>query len=663
MCGIVGFFNSTFISDSYPELLCEMLSMIANRGPDEMGYYFDDKVGLGTARLTIVDLVSGQQPMSDFLERYWITYNGEVYNYKELRIELEKLGYKFKTSSDTEVILTAYIEWGVNSFQKLNGGYAFAIYDKKESKLLLVRDRHGERPLYYTVIGNEIIFASEIKSLLCYKKINIEFDTDQLRSIYTIWTSLPDQTAYKNIFQVPLGSYIEIGKNGKTEIKSYYLLDFQTAPFVGTENEAVEMTKEILSESVRIRLRSDVEVGTYLSGGIDSSITTALAVKHSKHPVRTFSIAFEDPVFDESKYQKEVSQSLGTIHHSLCITNDDIKDAFFDALWHGEVPVFRTAFVPMFLLSKLVHKKGIKTVLTGEGSDEFFLGYDLFKEVLLRAAWNNLTNEEKKNRLQGLNPHEEIFQENASKLMALYDRSTKETIPGLFSHEVRFNSSNFNSRLLSLPGDGLSCLKKYIDDYKNEFRHLSVLQKCQYLEARTMLAGYLLSTQGDRMSFAHSVETRLPFLDPKVVQWACSLPTDLKLKNDIHEKYILKQSFKNDIPKSIITKAKYPYRSPDVAVFLHSPNPPEYLSLILSEEELKKVNFINFGFAVKLIEKLKNTPQAQISHRENQAFIFLLSTVLLYHNFVINPVHSSSGKLVKKLLCRKIDGRYVKTEV
>ncbi len=659
MCGIVGFYNINESPETYPELICEMLSMITHRGPDEMGYYFDDRVAFGTARLSIIDLISGQQPISDVSERYWIVYSGEVYNYKELRSELEELSYVFRTNSDTEVVLNAFIAWREKSFIQLNGGFAFAIYDKKECKLYLVRDKFGERPLYYTNLNGQWYFASEIKSFIPHKNIEIDFDLDQLRSAFTIWTSLPDQTVYKNIHQVPIGSYVLVDEKGSAKIEPYYLLDFKTSTFSGSEDEAIERTREVLSDSVKIRLRSDVEVGTYLSGGIDSSITTYLATKLSNHTVRTFSIAFEDPLFDESKYQKEVSEYLGTKHSSLCVTNDHIRESFLSALWHAEVPVFRTAFVPMYLLSKMVQKEGIKVVLTGEGSDEFFLGYDLFKETLLRISWNSLSSEEKKSRLQILNPYEEFFQENAPKLMALYDRSVDEKIPGLFSHETRFNSSSFNTRILSSLGDGLNCLKKYLDLHKDEFNHLTKLQKSQYLESRTMLAGYLLSTQGDRMSFSHGVESRLPFLDPNVVNFACSLPIDLKLRNDVEEKYILKQAFKGCIPKSVIEKSKHAYRSPDAAAFLHTDKPIDYLSCVLSENELKKIDFINSDFVLKLIEKLKNTPKNQISHRENQTFIFLLSTVLLYKNFIKSSMYKPSKPVVEKLLKRKIDGRKI----
>ena len=658
MCGIVGFFNSAFDTNSYPETLCKMLSMIKHRGPDEAGYYFDEKVGLGSVRLSVIDINFGQQPMIDRTERYHIVYNGEVYNYIELRKELESLGFNFKTTSDTEVVLYSFIQWGTNSFSKLNGGFSFAIYDKLSSELFLVRDRFGERPLYYSNVGSSWIFASEIKSFLPYNSFQLEFDIDRLKSTFNIWTPLPDSSVYKNVFQVPIGGYVVLKTNSTPQINYYYSIDFNEQKYTGSENDAIENTKNILSDSVKIRLRSDVEVGTYLSGGIDSSIITSLVTRHSSKPIKTFSISFEDTALDESKYQKEVSDFLGTNHESIHITYDDITRSFRSALWHSEIPVFRTAFVPMYLLSKMVHKSGIKVVLTGEGADEFFLGYDFFKETLLRQNWNILNDEKKKSIVQSLNPFEEFIHENALKLMAFYEKSTQEKHVGMFAHEQRFSSSSFNTRILKTVGDGLTYVKKYLELFKNNIESFSVIERAQWLEVQTLLSGYLLSTQGDRMSFSSGVESRLPFLDVNVVKWANSLPLELKLKDYREEKYILKKSFKGFLQDSILTKNKHPYRAPDASAFLHNDNPPDYLSLVLSKEELGKIDFINSDFAIKLIEKLKTTPKAQISNRENQAFIFLLSTVLINNDFIKQPSYIPGS--IDELLVKRIDGRKVK---
>ncbi|MEM7129852.1 MAG: asparagine synthase (glutamine-hydrolyzing) [Chloroflexota bacterium] len=668
MCGIVGFCHAARAAHTFPETICHMLSMIRHRGPDEMGYYFDEQVALGTARLSVIDLSTGQQPLSDASGRYWITYNGEVYNYLELRKTLEAHGHQFITNSDTEVVLNAYIAWGENAFEKLNGGFAFAIYDQQEGTLVLVRDRYGKRPLYYAHCNNEWIFASEIKCFLGHGGIKLAFDEAQLASILTLWTPLPHESGYQEIHQVPVGGYVRIEQSGAAQSKEYYTLNFRPATCCASEEDggaqqlamqdAIERTHAELAESVRLRLRSDVEVGTYLSGGLDSAITTLLAVQHSPHRVRTFSVSFDEASYDESDEQELVSRHLETAHTRLRVSNQDIANAFPHALWHAEVPIFRTAFVPMYLLSQSVQAAGIKVVLTGEGSDESFLGYDIFKETLLRLQWPHLTDAaEKQTRLARLYPYLAHFQRNSAQLVSVFDQFIQEQTSGLFSHEIRFSNSRFGLRLLNSPTDqGLGPLRRLLEDHDAEFSQLSPLERAQWLEFKTLLAGYLLSSQGDRMSFAHGVETRMPFLDPNVVHWAWSLPTGLKLNDDNDEKYILKQTFAEKLPQAILQRAKQPYRAPDAAAFLQE-QPPDYLEAILSEQELKKLGFVNLDFAQRLVQKVRRTSPERISQRENQAFVFLLSLALLHRQMIVQPPAKPCASSIEDILVRRIDGR------
>lgn len=658
MCGIVGFYHAPRAAATFPATLCQMLAMIRHRGPDEMGYYFDEQVALGTARLSIIDLATGQQPLSDASGRYWITYNGEVYNYLELRQALEQQHCHFATSSDTEVVLNAYIAWGEAAFAKLNGGFAFAIYDRQAGSLVLVRDRYGKRPLYYHQAGDEWIFASEIKCFLGHGGVKLAFDQAQLASILTLWTPLPHESGYEGIHQAPAGGYVRLDATGAVHIANYYDLNFQASPCLCPLPEAIDQTRAVLAESVRLRLRSDVEVGTYLSGGLDSSITTLLAVQHSNHTVRTFSVSFEDASFDEADAQTLVSQHLGTSHTSLRIANQAIAEAFPHALWHAETPVFRTAFVPMYLLAQQVQAAGIKVVLTGEGADEAFLGYDIFKETLLRSQWSQLTTgEEKRERLARLYPYLRHFQQNAASLVGVFDQFVQEQTPGLFSHEIRFSNSRFGLRLLNgAPHDGLGSLRALLSLHAEEFAAFSPLQRAQWLEFKTLLAGYLLSSQGDRMSFAHGVETRMPFLDPNVVHWAWALPTDLKLKAETEEKYILKQAFATELPPAILQRPKQPYRAPDAAAFLQAAQ-PDYLEAVLSAQELKKLGFINLDFAQRLVQKVQQTPPDRISQRENQAFVFLLSLALLHGQMITQTPGKPCATSIDALLVRRVDGR------
>lgn len=654
MCGIVGFFNSKYNVENFPQIISDMLSMIKHRGPDEMGYYFNNSIAFGTARLSVIDLHFGQQPMADSTDRYWISYNGEIYNYIELRKELEQKGYSFKTNSDTEVIINSFVAWGVNSFEKLNGGFAFIIYDSLEDCIYLVRDRYGERPLFYTKIGEEFIFASEIKCFHAYKNIKLSFDEDNLQSLLLIWTPLPDNTVFKEVYQVMPGEYLVIKKGNNLLRKKYCSLNFKSTPFKGDITEATQTLKNLLEKSVRIRMRSDVEVGTYLSGGLDSSIITSIASKLQNNPIKTFSVSFTDDNFDESKEQKLISDKFCTHHTDLKISSDSITRNFLSALWHVEMPVFRTAFVPMYILSERVMKEGIKVVLTGEGSDEFFYGYDIFKETIIRRKIKMIQSiDEKLEKVRKIYPYLKHFQDNLINMVSLFEKYSDEKYKGLFSHEVRFNNSLFSTRLLNKGGNPYSKLIDFISKNFKEYEDLDSLQKSQFLECNTLLSGYLLSSQGDRMSFSHSVESRLPFLDYNVTNFANSLPLEFKLKNDNEEKHILKKSFLNDLPEQVLNRPKYPYRSPDAYPFFVSK--PEYFDDLLALDNLKKNDYLNHVFSLQLIEKLKNLSKEKISQRENQTFTFLLSILLIQEKFINDPLHKPSS--IEKLLVRKIDGR------
>lgn len=655
MCGIVGFFHTSpsaaFDRTASPRVLEEMLALMYHRGPDEAGYYFDDRVGFGTARLSIIDLSTGQQPIADETGRFWISYNGELYNYKELRIELEGLGHRFQSTSDTEVLLHCYMQWGVDALPRFNGAYAFAIWDRERGELLLARDRYGKRPLFYTQVGGTIVFASEMKSFLAFPGMTFELDEAQLASIFTVWTPLPDQSGFVGVEQIPNGWYLKLRGERRT-LAPYTTLDWPAeGRFTGTAAEAIERTREILSDAVRLRLRSDVEVATYLSGGLDSAITTQLALANGLSQVHSFSITFDDKEFDESAEQLELSHYLGTNHTALPVRHGDIARSFPEAMWHAEVPVFRTAFVPMFLLSKLVHDKGIKVVLTGEGSDESFLGYDIFKEAILRRDWNP---ERDVDKLRNLYPYLPHFKDsNIKALASVFAQFAQEKTPGLFSHELRFHNSLFGLRLLKQNHDGLADLKAYLAENAAVFDRLELVERAQWLEWKTLLPGYLLSTQGDRMSMAHSVEGRCPFLDYRVVEWAARLPQELKLGPNLDEKWILKQAFPDTLPKSVLQKPKQPYRAPDLSAFLGS-HDADYTEALLSEHELAKMPFLNGVFCQQFLKKVRNAPPGGISQRENQAFILLLSTALLHRYFVEReyPRHE-----VRLNLVRTIDGR------
>ena len=629
MCGIAGFLGATHDPAVWQETIRAMLAAIGHRGPDGLGTMLDDRAALGTARLSIIDIASGTQPMSDPSGRYWLAYNGEIYNYLELRAELEAAGRAFETRSDTEVVLQAWLHWGPDCLPRFNGGFAFAIYDRASGRLVLARDRYGKRPLFYLRRGGEFYFASEMKSFFAVPGFAFEQDADQLASILACWTPLPDQSGFKGIDSLPMGEWMSV-ENGTITRHRYEALSFDSAESVASEAEALELVRERLQASVALRLRSDVEVGVYLSGGVDSAITALLAQRESRHRLSTFSVAFEDAAFDESPQQREMADFLGSRHQALTISHGDIASALPDAVFHAEVPAFRCAFVPMFLLSRLTRDAGIKVILSGEGADEAFLGYDLFKEVLLRRAWNDLGEDVRRERLGRLYPHLTHYgpQEIAA-LTGLYQQFAEERMPGLFSHEMRFQNGRFATRLLRGAGDPFAAISRLVADAPG-YAGMSDIHKAQWLEYKTLLAGYLLSTQGERMSLAHGVENRCPFLDPAVV--AAASATNLRFDDGFEEKRLLRRAFAGQLPKSIVTKRKFPYRAPDSAAFASAR--PDYLEALLSEAELAKLPFIDAKFARRLTDKVLNRPAGEIGTKEDQCFVFLLSIALLHRFFV-----------------------------
>jgi asparagine synthase (glutamine-hydrolysing) len=629
MCGIAGFQDQLEDGADYPARVTAMLARIAHRGPDEAGYYVDDRVALGTVRLSILDLKHGQQPMQDVTDRYWIAYNGELYNFIELRAELENNGVVFTTQSDTEVLLQSWIYWGKACLPELNGAFAFVIYDRQEQTLFIARDRYGKRPLFYTQHGTAFYFASEMKAFLEIEGFSFQMDQDQLAAIVSQWTPLPDQTGFVGVHQLPMSSLLTLHK-GQLNIERYASLSLAPVHTYHSEQEAIEHIREGLEQSVRLRLRSDVEVGVYLSGGLDSSIITYLTKKLSRHTVSTFSVAFEDQEFDESAHQQTVAKAFGTRHTGLTVSHQNIVDTFPAAIYHAEVPAFRTAFVPMYLLSEEVRRQGIKVVLTGEGADEVFLGYNIFSEVLLRSQWDALDGTTRKARLSRLYPHLSHFDAtHHAHLLGLYQQFSKETMPGLFSHEMRFQNGRFSKRLLKGTQDPFSALYALIKS-DPDYAMLSVVQKAQWLEFYTLLAGYLLSTQGERMSLAHGVENRCPFLDPGVVSIGAS--TNLQFDDGTHEKYLLKKSFESVLPATITARYKQPYRAPESAAFVA--HQPAYLDEVLSDSALAEMEFLNPVFVRALIKKIWTTDADQISTKENQTFVFLLSIALLHKMFV-----------------------------
>ncbi len=386
MCGIAGIFDWGQQVPDTLEIGKNMVTALAHRGPDGRGLYIDDWVTLGHSRLSIIDPKGGRQPLSNEDGSLWLTCNGEIFNYIELRAELEANGHRFASNTDVEVLVHLYEDDREALLDRINGQFAFALWDRRQHKLFLARDHVGICPLYYWHNAQRFAFASEIKALFKIPGIVPRLNRTALKQIFTFWAPLPGQSPFQDIFEIKPGCCLWVEPN-RVHQHRYWSLPF-SAPESGLIHDPEEAIDELiclLEDAVRLRLRSDVPVGAYLSGGLDSSITTALVKVKNQNRLRTFSIGFEHAKYDESKYQRLASSHLGTDHSSFTCENKTIGEILSEVIWHAEKPLMRTAPAPLFLLSKMVHDSGFRVVLTGEGADEFFSGYNIYKETKLRC--------------------------------------------------------------------------------------------------------------------------------------------------------------------------------------------------------------------------------------------------------------------------------------
>jgi asparagine synthase (glutamine-hydrolysing) len=649
MCGIAGIVDFSGRQNS-KDTVERMLSIISYRGPDESGIYASTYATMGNVRLSIIDLAGGQQPLSDPTGRYWIVFNGEIFNYPELRKELESKGCAFDTHSDTEVLVQLYAVYGKDCLNKLNGQFAFAIWDKQKEELFLARDRVGIRPLFYNITNGVFSFASEIKSLFEEPGISREFDMESLSQVYTYWTAITPNTVFKNIFEVSPGHYMVFNKSGmKTE--QFWELRFDEVNNSLSLTDAMDKFHELFSNAVRIRLRADVEVAAYLSGGIDSSATVAYIKNIEPGVLNTFSVGFEDKNFDETNYQIEAVKYLNTNHKAITCSSSDIARYFPDVVWHSETPLTRTAPTPLFLLSKLVRENNIKVVITGEGSDEILAGYNIFKEAKIRRFWARYPNSSiRPLLLTKLYPYLPQMKQANPKILKMFFGFMLEDVDNpLYSHLLRWNNSNHIKKQLSrdVKGalNGYSPFPALLSKLPDNFNSWSSLAKSQWLETKVFMSGYLLSSQGDRMAMANSVEGRYPFLDYRVIEFCSSLPESFKL-HSLNEKYLLKRMLEGKIPESILKRAKQPYRAPIKSVFL-SEKAPEFIRFMLSKEETDKVNVFDYESLSQIYSKIETSGSA--SEVEDMLLAAVISTHILHYQF-IDRNHPISGKLHKHKL-------------
>ena len=647
MCGLAGYYGHLGEASHGSALLTAMTDAIAYRGPDDSGHWQGHGIGLGHRRLSIVGLADGQQPMHSADDRLVISYNGEVFNHIELRRDLEQRGHVFRSHSDTEVILALYAQYGTNCVDHINGDFAFALWDKPAQRLLLARDRIGVRPLFYTKAKGILFFASEIKALLATGQVQAELDPFALDDTFTHWAPLPPKTMFRNIVELPPGHRLVIDA-GHQRLERYWQLDFPDADHSRAEPDIGHTTDEILDlldDAVRIRLRADVPVGSYLSGGLDSSLTTALACRHVTQQLHTFSVAFTTPEFSEAKWQEQVATALGTRHSVVDCSPGDIGAMFPEVIAHTETPILRTAPAPLFALSRLVSNNGLKVVLTGEGADEVFGGYDIFKEAKVRRfAARQPSSRFRPLLFNRLYPYMAALQSQSPEYLAAFFGADPESLADpLHSHRPRIKGTSaaklVYSAELKTTLAGYDSVDALIAQLPQRFGRWHPLHQAQYLETTFLLPRYILSSQGDRVAMAHGVEARFPFLDHRVVERAAALPPEFKLRG-MTEKFILRQVAARLLPPSVAARPKQPYRAPDSASFV-GPHQPAYLDTVLSTNAVEHAGLFNPKVVTGLLGKAQRS--GLDSFRDNTAFVGVVSSQIWHRQFIENAQYRALG--------------------
>jgi len=627
MCGIAGIFGIAGAPVAYPEVK-SMCDVLVHRGPNDEGYYVHENIGLGMRRLSIVDLKTGHQPVKNEDGTVQVILNGEIYNFKELRKELESQGHSFYTGTDTEVIVHLYEQYGDECVQKLRGMFAFAIWDEPQRRLLLARDRIGIKPLFFGEVGGRLIFASELKALLQLPEVERTLNWDSVGHLFSSLSTPANESIIAGIHKLEPGHTLTVSQGQYPEIRRYWDVSFE-ADYSQTEEDCAERVRELLQESVRIRMNCDVPFGAFLSGGVDSSAVVAMMAQQSSSPIKTFAIGFTEDKYNEAPYAKQVSEIFGTDHHEL-ILKPDVLSIIDDLVWHLDEPFGDSSAIPTYMVSKLAAEH-VTVALSGDGGDELFAGYDKYLV------------EQKQRRYQhipaglrhllgaiGAQMNEGMKGRNFLRNIALDGMDRYLNTTTMFDEDAKH--SLFRKEVAAAVKKDDSIRKLALSLEKKGTHWLSTIQ---YLDIR----GYLpldILTKVDRMSMAHSLEARVPFLDHKLVEYAATIPPEFKLNNG-STKYILKKAMRGILPDSLIDRRKQGFAVPlgswfrgDLTGFVHD--------LLLSDTSRARGIF-NTDY----IEKLLSMHQ----HGRNMdlRLWMLVSFELWCRKFLDQPiVHKAAGR-------------------
>lgn len=623
MCGICGVISFQPNAPLDRSILLRMNASLRHRGPDDEGYYEDDQVSLAMRRLSIIDLHTGQQPISNESGNIWVVYNGEIYNFQNVRAVLEQRGHIFKTQTDTEVIVHAYEEYGDECVTHFNGMFAIALWDSREQRLFLARDRLGLKPLYYWSGADKLVFGSELKALILHPDVSRQVDLAALDLFLTLEYIPAPRTIYEGVFKL-LPGHLLVVKKGKLKVTQYWDVPYQ--PISQSEAECGEILSDLIKESVRLRLISDVPLGAFLSGGIDSSIIVGYMSESANEPVQTFSIGFEDDTYNELPYAEVVAKHFGTKHH-VEVLNSAHTDLTEQLVAHFDEPFADTSVFPTFLVSKLASRE-VKVVLSGDGGDELFAGYDTYLAEKLDRYYGRLPRPLRQQVLPKFAGW--LLPQRAKKGLinkvkrmvegGALDPSLQHTRWMMFLHSSEKNSL-YRSDLRATLYDQLTT--DFFHDYFEKANCFDRLAQQQYVDVKTYLTDDIL-TKVDRMSMAVSMEVRVPLLDYHIVEFALNLPAQMKLRG-ARTKSILRQAVKNMVPQLVLEKPKEGFSIP-MKHWLCTSLKPMMLDL-LSKAALQKHGYFDHQVVAQWIQEHLDG-RVNHSHRLWTLMVF----EIWYHN-------------------------------
>jgi len=554
MCGICGKLNFDREKPVSGGLMKRMADTISHRGPDDEGYYLSGPVGLGFRRLSIIDLAAGHQPLSNEDGTVWIVFNGEIYNFEELRDDLLARGHVFRTRTDTEVIVHLYEEFGPACVERLRGMFGFAIWDERRRSLMLARDRVGIKPVYYAIGKDSVVFGSEIKAILADPEVGARVRPEIVDRFLTFYYVPGEDTLFENILKLRPGSYM-IVRDGKCEIHQYWDLAFNPTPRSTADVEKELL--ELLDESVRMHMISDVPVGILLSGGVDSTAMLSFASSTTDRALGSFTLGFRSAeIPDERPYARIAAQRYGTDHHEITISADEFKDFLPRYAWYMEEPVCEAPAVALYYITKLA-KQSVKVLISGEGGDEAFAGYQTYRGVLWAERLKNALGPLKDPLSSAASAANRLLKNpRIAKYAPLLGRPFEEYYYSRSSGPDSFFNRNLNALYSSdfANSSDKDFATRPMRGIMASSREFGLINRMLYVDTKTSLPDDLL-LKADKMTMANSIELRVPFLDHKLLEFAASLPENLKVRG-LTTKYIAKRALANRIPEQILTRPK-----------------------------------------------------------------------------------------------------------